>query len=245
MTKQQQFYEHAVPLHREAHADLWIQPLANYWFAMHSTAMPIVAAEFAHAASEYPIVFAGQGEGLTPVVVLGLGDENNHVDADGSWKGQYIPAFARRYPFVFASVEGGERLVLCIDDRYEGLNREGRGEPLFGESDEPTPVVEKALNFLKEYQRQVTITQAFCHELNTLNLLDTVKVEFNAPQEQQKRSLSGFSILNEERIRQLQGDQLAELMRRGYLDLIYAHLHLIRNLRQIAQHLQEHPTLPA
>jgi hypothetical protein len=34
-------------------------------------------------------------------------------------------------------------------------------------------------------------------------------------------------------------------MRRGYLDLIYAHLHSIRNLRQIAQHLQEHPALPA
>jgi hypothetical protein len=35
---------------------------------------------------------------------VGLGDETNFVNADGSWKGEYIPAFARRHPFVFASV---------------------------------------------------------------------------------------------------------------------------------------------
>jgi hypothetical protein len=67
---------------------------------------------------------------------------------------------------------------------------------------------------------------------------------FGAPQEQQKHSLSGSSILNEQRFRQLQGEQLAEFMRRGYLDLIYAHLHSICNLHQIAQPLQNHPALP-
>jgi hypothetical protein len=35
------------------------------------------------------------------------------------------------------------------------------------------------------------------------------------PMAWQKRSLAGFSILNEERFRQLQGEQMAELMRRG------------------------------
>jgi hypothetical protein len=70
-------------------------------------------------------------------------------------------------------------------------------------------------------------------------------VVFGAQQEQQKRSLSGFSILNEQRFRRLQGVQLAELMRQDCLDRIYAHLHSIRNLRQIGQHLQDHPAQPS
>jgi hypothetical protein len=200
--------------------------------------MPIVAAEFALAATNYPIVFAGRKDDLTPVVILGLGEENGHIEADGSWKGEYIPAFARRYPFVFGTVEQGDRFVLCIDDRYEGLNREGRGEPLFGEGDEPTPVVQKALNFLKEYQRQVGLTRAFCRRLHELGLLNPVKIEFSTPQHQNQQ-LAGFSILNEKKFRSLEGEQLVELLRSGHLDLLYAHLQSIRNLRQIAQQLAE------
>ncbi len=54
-----------------------------------------------------------------PVVVLGvLWDQNNFVDENGQWTAQYVPAFVRRYPFVFAGSEDGARFTLYIDETF-------------------------------------------------------------------------------------------------------------------------------
>ncbi len=39
-----------------------------------------------------------------PAVLLGIRDQENlYVDDNGAWNAKYIPAFVRRYPFVFSS----------------------------------------------------------------------------------------------------------------------------------------------
>ena len=39
------------------------------------------------------------------------------TDAEGNWVGKYVPAFVRRYPFVFSSNDG-ENFTLCVDDPH-------------------------------------------------------------------------------------------------------------------------------
>lgn len=64
-----------------------------------------MAVEFPNAAEEYSIVFAGEGDNLLPVVLMGVReDENLYVDSDGGWSAKYIPAFVRRYP-LFSQVQ--------------------------------------------------------------------------------------------------------------------------------------------
>jgi len=66
------------------------------------------------------------------------GNENAYLDADEGWRANYVPAFIRRYPFVFSKSEDGQTFTLCIDEAFAGFNREGRGQALFKDG-KPTP----------------------------------------------------------------------------------------------------------
>ena len=90
--------------------------------------VPLASVEIPHAAREYTIVFAGTDE-VQPIVLLGVGaQENLYVTEDGGWDAAYIPAFVRRYPFVFSKSAEGDKFTLCIDESWDGCNQEGRGQ---------------------------------------------------------------------------------------------------------------------
>ena len=60
MVKQLLIYERAVPVNQRQHGDLSVKSGADYGFAKQVNSMPLMAAEFEPACSEYAIVFAGQ-----------------------------------------------------------------------------------------------------------------------------------------------------------------------------------------
>src|SRR4051812_28210580 len=130
------FYERAIALNRERHQKLRIEPAQNHFaFAAKTNAMLLASTELAEAARDYPIVFVGQEGGpFSLAALVGLrNNENLLVDKSGMWEtGTYVPAFARRYPFVLAEGDDQSVLTVCVDETYTGLN-EDRGEPLFDE----------------------------------------------------------------------------------------------------------------
>jgi hypothetical protein len=160
VAKQLLIYETAVPVSATRHAGVSLEGSDSYAFSAAINAVPLMAVEFPRATAEYAVVFAADGEELMPVVILGIRNEQNlYLAPDGHWKADYIPAFIRRYPFVFASTADGKSLTLCIDESHPGVNREGRGNALFGDDGKPTPYVDKVLEFLKDYQAQFERTR--------------------------------------------------------------------------------------
>ena len=78
------FYSSAVPLSASAHADLYVKSGQDYGFARAVNSVPLTAPEFQRAAAEYAVVFAGDGDVVMPIVVLGVeADKNLFVDEDG------------------------------------------------------------------------------------------------------------------------------------------------------------------
>jgi hypothetical protein len=141
MAKQLLIYEKVVPVSKERHANWSIKPSKDYSFARDINSLPLMAVEFPGAASEYTIVFVGgqaEDSEVMPAIILGVSNENLFIDDAGNWQAKYIPAFIRRYPFVFSSTESSERFTLCIDEDYSGFNQEGRGERLFDADGEQT-----------------------------------------------------------------------------------------------------------
>ena len=135
MAKQALIYERPVPVSKQRHSNWAVGKTTDYGFARGLNAVPLVTQEFAVAGREYPIVFTKSGEGYVASALLGLRDaENLFVDNAGKWVGTYVPAFFRRYPFVFAVEEKDNRMTLCIDDDYPGLNGDGKGERMFDEA---------------------------------------------------------------------------------------------------------------
>jgi hypothetical protein len=231
------FYTNAVPVNKERHADLSVKSGKDFGFARLVNSVPLLTVEFLRAAPEYAVVFAGDGENIIPVAILGAEAERNaFVNDDGSWDGKYVPAYVRRYPFVFASSDDGKNFTLCLDDGFDGCNTEGKGERLFDAEGNRTQYLETVLNFLKEYQAQFQRTRAFCSRLKELDLLEPMQATFTLPSGQ-RRNLTGFMAVNRAKLKALEEEQLARMAKSDELELIYLHLHSMQNFARMLERI--------
>jgi hypothetical protein len=228
-------YKSAVPINRMVHHDCFVDIGSNYGFAAGVNSVPLMAVEFPQAAGEYAIVFSGTHTDPTPAAILGVrGNENLFLGDNGSWQGRYIPAFVRRYPFVFSHTAG--KFVLCVDEGFSGFNREGRGHRLFNDDGSPTAYVEGILKFLQDYQTHFLATQRFCNRLREFGLLEPMSVQLTV-QSGPAISLGGFMGVSREKLKALSGESLAQLAKTDELELVYLHLHSLRNFDRLRDRL--------
>lgn len=228
-------YKAAVPINRTVHHDCFVDIGANYGFAAEVNSVPLMAVEFPQAVSEYAIVFGGTQADPTPAAILGVrGNENLFLGDNGLWQAKYIPAFVRRYPFVFSYI--GEKFVLCVDEGFSGFNREGRGHRLFNDDGSPTAYVDGILKFLQDYQTHYLATQRFCNRLREFGLLEPMSAQVTL-QSGPALSLGGFMGISREKLRALPGEVLGELAKTDELELIYLHLHSLRNFDRLRDRL--------
>lgn len=232
-------YEDAVPVSAERHAGLCVDPGAGYAFARNTNAVPLMTVEFAKAAAHYPIVFVQTGGQVVPVALLGLAERQNlFIRPDGQWDDAYIPAFVRRYPFIFAGDPGGERLTVCIDESFAGCNRDGVGDALF-DAQAPTPYLQRVLSFLAEYQLQYQATVALTGELRARSLLEPVRADVRLAGGHAS-SLGGFMTVARARLMQLEGDVAADMLRKGWLEALYLHLFSLERLGDLVTRMERH-----
>ena len=235
MATQQLFYQTAVPVNVQRHKNWSVKTGETYRFAAKVNSVPVTAIEFAEAASEYPVVFAGNEQTVFPSVILGgRENENLFVDADGRWLGKYIPAFVRRYPFVFSQDEEGTKFTLHIDETFEGCNQADRGERLFDADGEQTQFLKTVLNFLQDYQARFRRTQAYCARLLELKLLQPMQAQFTLSSGEQ-RSLSGFMTVDREKLKALPAETIADMMQKDELECTYLHLASLRHFQDMLE----------
>ncbi len=244
MSTQLLFYRNAVPVNSKQHTELSVKAGGDFGFARQVNSVPLTAVEFRPAARDYVLVFAGEGEGIMPVAILGTGAEQNaFVNDDGSWGADYVPAFVRRYPFVFASGDDGKTFTLCIDDGFPGCNTEGRGERLFDSDGNRTQYLNNVLNFVQEYQAQFQRTRALCAELDKLGLLEPMQATFTQP-DGTKRNLTGFKAVNRAKLKALDDDKLLAMAKSDALELIYLHLQSMGNFGPLLKRIGATPMAP-
>lgn len=235
MTQQLLIYNEVKSISFATHGDLSIKATGEFGFARQLNSVPLLASEIPQAAAEYPVVFAGEGDQVVPVAVLGLRErENLFVDAAGQWTGRYVPAFLRRYPFVFSTVDQGNTLTLCVDETYAGCNRDNRGERLFDADGEQTRYLKSTLDFLKQYQIQFERTRAFCGRLKQLDLLEPMAAEFTLP-DGGRRSLGGFLAVKREKLRALSAESLQQLALTDELELAYVQQQSMQHFARILE----------
>lgn len=237
MPKQMLIYETAVALSSDRHADLFLEPRDDYAFSASADAVPLMAAEFLLAAAEYAIVFTRAGDDVLPVTVLGVKDDGNLYLAPGAgWQARYIPAFIRRYPFVFAASEDGNTLTLCIDETHPGFNRAGLGQRVFGEDGKPSEFTQQILAFLQQYHAHYERTKRFGAHLQALGVLEAMQATVTTPQGEQL-PIGNFLAVSRDKLRALDGPALARLAAADELELLYLHLYSMRNFNEVKDRL--------
>jgi hypothetical protein len=231
------YYEKPVLLNRDQHRKRRIKPSTGFAFARRANSMFLAALEFSEACKEYAIVFTRLSGRVSPVVVLGLrNQENLYVDAQDRWTATYIPAFVRRYPFVLAELGGGQ-LGVAVDEAFAGLN-DKEGEALFDAKGANTPFLQNALDFLQRFQAEHQRTVAFCRKLEELGLL----VEMSARADLvdgRTFTVAGLLVVDEAKLLALGDDDVLALFRTGELHLLSMHLLSLSNLNKLVQRISE------
>ena len=213
--------------------------MEGFAFAAGTNSLYVAAAEFPRASHEYPVVFAQDPQGsLFPLVLLGLKkNENLFVDKSGKWSADYIPAYVRRYPFILAAPDAKtNQFTVCIDESYAGFNTAKEGQPLFNAKGEDGPVLKQAIDFLKEYQTHVRLTDAFCKNLKELDILEPMQANVSL-KSGQKLSVAGFQCVSRAKLKELAPKKLVELAKSDQLELIYCHLQSLTNVSNLTRKL--------
>jgi hypothetical protein len=227
-------YGRVTPLLRDRHLKLRYRSRNTYEFATQLGAIPIVAGEFAEISREYPIVFAQDAKGnLGSAALVGTRDGRNlYLNADHQWDARYIPAFVRRYPFVFGEADA-HRVIVCIDESSPDLG-ETQGDRLFEDNGEATATLQLVLNLLHEYQRQSELTRAFVRRINELKLLQPRSMNASLP-DGRAANLDDFLMVDQAKLAAIPDDVLKNLFTTGQLALIYAHLFSVGNFLELAR----------
>lgn len=240
------FYERPTALNRERHASLKLAVTSDHYrFAAQTNAVPIMSTEFAEAARDYPIVFVGEEDKSFSVAALvGIRDQENlMVGSDGQWaKGCYVPAFARRYPFVLAATEDNDNLTVCVDEIYPGLGI-AHGEPLFQPDGKETPYLQRVLEFLQAFHHDAQRTQDFATQMARLGLLVPKVINVERPGEPVQK-LRGLWIVDAAKLRGIDDARVIELFRGGYLSWIEAHLISLGNFTRLLSRMESHLARP-
>lgn len=217
------FYSDPQPIDAERHKDYGLVENFGLGFTSGVNAVPINLVEMPQICHAYPIAFSPD-ESATPVAILGLRDnENLFLKEDGGWEySGYIPAYIRRYPFIFSEMEGSDQLSLCVDMDSSVVTDKG-GQPFFEKDGNPSQLSKNALEFCKSYHAAAQQTIEFSKKLQELDLLIERQAEINL-YDNRRINFSGFRIVDEEKLNKLDDKSFLELRQKGWLPYVYAHL---------------------
>lgn len=229
-------YNDLVPLNSQEHGTWKALTVDKAVWIAKQNAIPLTAEEFPQAQRHYPIVFS-TGDNPVPLALMGLNDGVNvFFTEDGSPIGTpYIPAYIRRYPFMLVKVEqNADNLSLCFDPTSNLLGEFEEGRELFDENKQPTQHTKELLDFCQKFEEAGLRTRAFMDELVKAELLMDGEVAINRLDGNgQPFIYRGFKMVNQDKLRELRGDQLRKWNESGLLPLLYAHLLSLDLLREM------------
>ncbi|HEX8578340.1 MAG TPA: SapC family protein [Allosphingosinicella sp.] len=230
------FYGGLEPLSSQIHGDFQSRPADKAPYMVNTHAVPVTIDEFVAAQRFFPIVFS-TGENPVPLALMGLNEGINvFVEADGALIGEtYIPAYVRRYPFMLArTAPEAQELSLCFDPTSDLIGRGfDDGVRLFDDDGKPSEQTNNVLKFCEEFEMSAQRTVAFVNELMAADLLMEGEVSIQPTGSEQPFVYRGFQMVNEEKFRDLRGDELRKMNTNGMLPLIVAHLFSLSLVREI------------
>ena len=237
------FYKDLLPLNSRDHAGWKAGTLESAAYLAATHAIPLTSDEFVDAQRDFPIVFTA-GDNPLPIALFGLNEGvNTFVGEDMKInEAIYLPAYARRYPFILAKLQpGNDDMSLCFDPSAGLLGDFPEGLALFDEAGQATEYTQGVLEFCRRFEEAGQRTKLFMDELVKLDILIDGEIAITRNDKPDTPFIyRGFRMVDENKLRELPAETLEGLVKNGILALIYAHLYslnLMRNLfeRQSAQ----------
>jgi hypothetical protein len=186
----------------------------------------VVPAEFRSVQACYPIVFQKRTDTgqFQPLALFGFEERENLFLTESGWDASYIPLSVERQPFLIggrgsAQQAAPPQLVVHVDLDSPRISST-QGEPVFLAYGGTTDFLNRASALLHQLHAGLESTPAFVDALLNLDLLESFVIDIELKDGSHNR-LAGFYTVNEERVRALDGTNVATLHAQGYLELLY------------------------
>jgi hypothetical protein len=207
----------------------------NVWYAV------TFPAEFRNLQRHYPIFFTknpndGQFEA---VAMFGVEDGENLFLDEYGWNASYIPLNIMRQPFLIGFQEkeqGGDTVrepVITVDLDSPRVSLE-QGEPVFLEHGGNSEYLEQVNSILKVLYQGIAGSKPFFDTLTELDLIESFVLDAQLDDGSEHR-LAGFYTINEDVLRELDGEKLEMLNRKGHLEAIYMAIASMSNLPNLLE----------
>lgn len=230
------FYRKPVILNSEEHRNWKLRALPGVQFTRNAHAVMLLAHEFFDAAREFPIVFIRDGEIVMPIVMLGLSEnENLFTDDSGRWYARYLPAYIRRYPFILSEPIDGNTYVAVDEDCEAVVTDGGEGERIFDEEGNPTDVLKTIQEFVSQFQDSYNVTRQYTQMLDSLGLFKDMSLKAVMKDDGAEHNLTGFLVIDEEKLQNLPDDKVVELHKSGAFRGIFTHLFSLANVNLLIE----------
>lgn len=226
-----QLYKKLAPLSAENHKGLRVAR-GSYAFAREATSVHLTGSEFLAASGDYPIVFVMAGDAPIPIALLGLRKEQNlFVDGRGQWRqGSYVPAYFRRYPFLFPETQDPQKLAILIDEASPLVSTD-KGAALY-EGGKQAAALTQAIELGKQFHVDQARTRAALRALKDNGLFESRDLPVNVPGAR-RLVLKAFHIVDQKKFSNLSNDVFLDLRTTGALDLAYFHFASLGRLARL------------
>lgn len=229
------FYKDLVPLNSKEHAKYKTRAIESAGFMEGQHAVPLTIEEFVVASRNFPIIFS-DSETPVPLVLMGMNEGVNvFMDDKGKFtQAVYLPAYIRRYPFMLARLRpDSDELSLCYDPTSDAVGEFKKGGEALFDGDKPTENTQNILKFCEDFEQAGARTHAFVEELMKYELLMDGEVAIQQEGVETPFVYRGFKMVDENKLKDMRGDELRKMSQNGMLPLIYAHLFSLQIMREV------------
>ena len=196
-------------------------------------------AEFGNLQAEYPIFFHKDDKTgkFHAVAIFGFEPNENLFLNDEEWAAYYIPLTIQQQPFLIGfqnKLEDGvptERTVIHVDMDSPRISMK-EGESVFLPHGGISEYLERTNSILHAVHEGFAQNQEFMETLLDLELLESFTLDVELDDGSQHR-LVGFYTINEDKLNELDGEGLARLNKKRFLQPVYMAVASVANVRKL------------
>ena len=218
-----------------AHADLRLRRESGPDFGDPAGQVAVFLPELPQVQRQYPILFTRDEEGAaSPIALTGLQHDELLFTSASGWDADYVPAAARKGPFLLGKSEGDDTLIHIALDHPKITNDAENADRLFLPHGGHAPALENALDALRLIHSGIEPTRRMAAAFDEAKLVQPLSFNVQVS-ETQAVKFDNFHAILPEAIDALPAEALSTLSAEGFLQPAVLIAHSLGNINRLIQ----------
>ena len=221
---------------KENHQNLKVAIQRNLSHVENQHVIPLVAQEFAQAATSFPVVLIKDPEAdrYRSVAMLGIESGENLFYSEDKWQAVYVPQSISMVPFAIGMDPDKENtLTTCVDVESPFVG-EDKEQVIFEEDGSDSEYFKNVQQTLGRYYDNEVMTERFIKELIDNDLLVELELTVSFSSGENKKLVGIYSV-DEKKLQELSDEKILDFHKRGLFVPIHSMLGSIGQINRLAQ----------